>query len=726
MKKIKQLLIFACLLLISLCMNAETCKKNYLTAQGNQLFDADGKEVFLRGVNWFGFETQMGYFHGIWARDHKSMLQQIKDLGFNCIRIPWNNAILTQDISGDINAYGTDPYSGVSPMNEIEATKTKSLEILDIAIQWCQENNMKVILDNHSREPDGYMTEELWYTEKVSHAKWIEDWIFITERYKEYDAVIAMDINNEPHGAYGGGSRWGTGDIKNDWRLAAQECGNAILEVNPDVLIMVEGTEEFEETSYWWGGNLQGARDYPVELTHPEKLVYSPHEYGPTVHMQDWFSSPDFPDNMPGIWEENFNYLHTLNTSPLFFGEFGIKDEGGQDEVWFDKFVAFMGEKGHHWTFWCWNPNSGDTGGLLDDQWQNVVDWKMDKLRPYLVSEIPNCQTSVVIPVDGISVNPDSTTLNVGQNTQITANISPSNASNKNVTWKSSNETVATVNSLGEITAVSIGNATISAITNDGDFTATSNITVTDAITYTLTNTTSGMGTVSHIPAGNTFTDGTIVSLTATAESGYTFKEWTGDVSSNENPTEVVMNTNKVINAVFTILSNGCTNPTSISLTYKQDGAGDYCWVTDEDISYVSSWNLDSLLINGTDFTNTWADEMPAKIDGNYYISYKASFAWSHVEIFGMTKSSTGMKTVTNNSTLSIFPNPSNGIFTVDGIVDANYIKVTSSKGELLYNANVAGMNTYKVNLEKFSTGIYFVTIRYNDDSYVTETIIIK
>jgi aryl-phospho-beta-D-glucosidase BglC (GH1 family)/chitodextrinase len=353
----------------------------------------------------------MLYPHGIWSRDCKSMLQQIKDQGFNCIRIPWCNKVLDPSATININSYGVDPYTGVSPMNALESTKTKPVEILDIIVDWCQQNNMKIILDNHSRQPDGYMNELLWYTAVTPESKWISDWVFLAGRYKNYDAVIAMDLNNEPHGKYGNGATWGNSNPATDWNKAAERCGNAILAVNPNVLIMVEGLEEYQNETYWWGGNLKGVADYPVQLSNQSKLVYSPHEYGPTVFNQSWFSAPDFPANMPGIWEEHFNFIHTRGISPLFVGEFGIRDPSGTDEIWFDTFMAYMSQKGYSWTFWCWNPNSGDTGGLLDDQWRNVVTWKMNKLAPHLAAEIPNCDGSIdpnLPPQASITASPTS------------------------------------------------------------------------------------------------------------------------------------------------------------------------------------------------------------------------------------------------------------------------------------------------------------------------------
>jgi len=369
----------------------DPCNGTYLNARGNKLFDSAGNIVRLTSTSWFGFESANRAPHGLWVRDCKSMLIQIKDLGFNSIRLPWSDAILEPGatVSGIKTAKIPDAYTG-RMLNEVEGTLKSPLELLDLIVDYCQELNLKIILDNHSRQSEGNSEEKFWYTDQNSHEKWIGDWVFLAARYRDKDTVVAMDLNNEPHGNNGSGSRWGNDDPRTDWALAAQTCGNAILRVNPNVLIMVEGVEEYQDETYWWGGNLKGVKEDPILLSNPYKLMYSPHEFGPTVFNQKWFSDPDFPDNMEEIWENYFNYLHTEEISPLYVGEFAIKDPGGKEEVWFNTFIAFMGEKGYSWSYRCWNPNSSNTGGILTDDWTTINEWKMKKLRPYLAPEIPN------------------------------------------------------------------------------------------------------------------------------------------------------------------------------------------------------------------------------------------------------------------------------------------------------------------------------------------------
>ncbi len=82
-------------------------------------------------------------------------------------------------------------------------------------------------------------------------------------------------------------------------------------------------------------------------------------------------------------------------------------------------------------------------------------------------------------PVNGVSLTSSSTSLAIGETQQLSATISPSNASNKSVSYNSNNTSVVTVNSGGLITAISAGSATITVTTVDGNFTDTSLVTVT-------------------------------------------------------------------------------------------------------------------------------------------------------------------------------------------------------------------------------------------------------
>lgn len=90
--------------------------------------------------------------------------------------------------------------------------------------------------------------------------------------------------------------------------------------------------------------------------------------------------------------------------------------------------------------------------------------------------------TDPYIPVTSITLSPTSASLNVSGTQQLTATITPANASNKTINWSSSNNTVATVNTSGLVTAIAAGSAAILATTQDGNKTASCSVTVNTSI----------------------------------------------------------------------------------------------------------------------------------------------------------------------------------------------------------------------------------------------------
>ena len=107
--------------------------------------------------------------------------------------------------------------------------------------------------------------------------------------------------------------------------------------------------------------------------------------------------------------------------------------------------------------------------------------------RPYVYvygAEIEVTYTTGNVAVTGVDI-PSTVSVEVGSTTQLTATMSPSNATSQNVSWSSGNTSVATVASDGTVTGVSAGTAVITVTTADGNYTDTCTITVAAAITYT-------------------------------------------------------------------------------------------------------------------------------------------------------------------------------------------------------------------------------------------------
>jgi len=353
-----------------------------LKTQGAKIVDASGDEVVLQGVNWFGFETSNHAPHGLWSRDYKEMLAQIKEQGFNTIRMPFSIQALNSSTTSGID------YS--SGHNAELAGKTPQ-QAMDIIIDEAGRQGLMIILDNHSSTDDSFMSP-LWYgVGGYSEADWVNNWKALSARYANTPNVIGADLKNEPHGE----ATWGTG-AANDWRRAAELAGNAVLANAPNWLVFVEGIEGAvaggqQLDRHWWGGNLEGVRNNPVRLSVANRLVYSPHEYGPGVFAQPWFSSPNVESILADRWEKGFGYIHDAGTAPILIGEFGAKNVG-PDTVegrWIRQFSDYLAEKGISWTFWAWNPNSGDTGGVLQDDWKTINTAKMGLLSGLMARKSP-------------------------------------------------------------------------------------------------------------------------------------------------------------------------------------------------------------------------------------------------------------------------------------------------------------------------------------------------
>ncbi|GEM49395.1 cellulase family glycosylhydrolase [Deinococcus cellulosilyticus] len=408
--------------------------EGFWSTSGSKILDANGQVVRITGINWFGFETANYMPHGLWSVNYKQVLDQVKSLGFTVLRIPFSNEMLV----------GPKMPSGLNDFANPELKGLNSLQILDRIIEYSGTIGLKVFLDRHRPEASGQ--SHLWYTSTTPESKWIEDWKFLAARYKGNPTVVGADLHNEPHSVDGTGlnSCWGCGDPAQDWRLAAEKAGNAILSVNPDWLIIVEGNECWASDGSavkpsqwnpnpnmncnWWGGNLMGAQKYPVRLSKPNKLVYSSHDYGMSVYNgQPWFTDPSFPATLEPHWDKYWGYLVKNNIAPVIVGEFGSTLQDSKDQVWLPSLLKYLEKIGASWTYWSLNPNSGDTKGILLDDWQTVDHVRYDVVKPYLVplsggttNKAPtvsitsptsgqNFATGVTISVKGTASDPDGT-----------------------------------------------------------------------------------------------------------------------------------------------------------------------------------------------------------------------------------------------------------------------------------------------------------------------------
>jgi len=138
--------------------------------------------------------------------------------------------------------------------------------------------------------------------------------------------------------------------------------------------------------------------------------------------------------------------------------------------------TATKEELGSNWVLtnplWIWVDNETFT-------WQGVPA-ESDLPADYEIEYVRAWQHALVLVTD-VTVSPTSASLIVGETASLTATVSPADATDKTVTWSSGNESVATVNTSGVVTAVSEGSATITVTTNDSNKTAVCSVTVSPA-----------------------------------------------------------------------------------------------------------------------------------------------------------------------------------------------------------------------------------------------------
>lgn len=378
-------------------------ENDWLHVVGNQIVDEEGNRVWLTGTNWFGYNASERVFHGLWSANITELTRAMANRGINIVRVPISTQLLLEWRGGQ-----TVARPNINEFANPELAGMNNLQIFDFWLRLCEQFGIKVMIDVHSAEADnsGHI-HPTWYKGSITPELFYQGWEWITTRYRDNDTIVAMDVKNEPHGTPNQPPRakWDSTTDTDNWKHACETAGRRILAINPNLLILCEGIEVYPRPGEtwsspntdpdlspnyfynWWGGNLRGVRDHPVNLgANQDQLVYSPHDYGPLVFEQPWFQGPFTRESLTNdVWRPNWFYIHEENIAPLLIGEWGGRL--GQDERqdrWMTALRDLIRDEGLHQTFWVLNPNSGDTGGLLLDDWRTWDEAKYNLLRPAL------------------------------------------------------------------------------------------------------------------------------------------------------------------------------------------------------------------------------------------------------------------------------------------------------------------------------------------------------
>jgi aryl-phospho-beta-D-glucosidase BglC (GH1 family) len=367
------------------------------------------------------------------GRTIQQTMSEIALQGINVIRLP----LVPQTLNAN-DSQGRDPFLKNHPSVRIANSRLA----LEQMIRAADQAGIEVMLDLHScsnyvgwrkgrfdaRPPwvdadrDNYDFKRESYScaatnnpptvttiHPYDQARWLADLRTLAGLGQQLgvDNIIGIDIFNEPHDY-----TW------QEWRTFTEQAYQAINEVNPNILLFVQGIsgsagrqdgtpDTFVESPHGepftnpnWGENLFQAGANPPAIPR-DRLVWSPHTYGPSVFVQRMFMDPAQPQcaNKEGDeagdldcnivinpallregWEEHFGYLRDLGYA-VVVGEFGgnldwplgqasIRDRNrwshitpGVDAEWQEAFVDYLVEKGIEGCYWSINPESGDTAG---------------------------------------------------------------------------------------------------------------------------------------------------------------------------------------------------------------------------------------------------------------------------------------------------------------------------------------------------------------------------
>lgn len=436
------------------------CTVPVLRCCGENLVDGFGSIVKLNGINWFGFNTGTTMVDGLWGSDplvidFASVVLRQKLLGFNAIRLPFSfhdlhdlppkNFWSTVPRSSDAKVAASVLPPGVKLPDAVKVEGLPAppqseglcndylphgttLERFVWVVRFYAANGFYVLLDNHVREDQTMLRDP---------AAWAQKWADLVMEVAR-DPVTAgrllVDIMNEPDNY---SLRWapqtnGTPGLMSLYLRAM----DAIHAVDPGVVFLVEGGGQQALGTNWGDGfatdtalveglGLSDPRPFFEALTtkpYQQQVVLSPHVYGPFVTKAPTaWAGQDLYDRLTA----SFGYATVgegINGQrfPVAIGEFGSFFASVDDMATLLDLTKYMTRSDgasaethavlDNWFFWCWNRNSGDTGGLVtadwrELEWEKVTYLTLIGLRPWFMDweTPPKTPPISVLPSEGPS-----------------------------------------------------------------------------------------------------------------------------------------------------------------------------------------------------------------------------------------------------------------------------------------------------------------------------------
>lgn len=348
----KRILTFFTAITAALLFSGNVQGQGFLKTQGQQIVDGEGQQYILKSMGLGGWMLQEGYmlrssdfaptqhefeqhvaeltsesfkddFYDAWLANHfrRIDLDSLKAWGFNSVRVAMHYKWFTPPIQ-------EEPVQG-------EVTwKERGFRMLDTLLQWCEENQMYLVLDLHAAPGgQGYNASisdydpdkpSLWESE-FNRKKTAELWKKLAKRYADEPWMGGYDLINETNWTFEGNFE---GD---NARNGCQDTGNEPLY---DLLVRITDSIRTADQNHiifiegnCWANNFNG-------LTPPwdDNMVYSFHKY--------WN-----PNTQEAIQE--FLDMREQYNIPLWLGE-----TGENSNTWFTNLIRLLDHNQIGWSWW--------------------------------------------------------------------------------------------------------------------------------------------------------------------------------------------------------------------------------------------------------------------------------------------------------------------------------------------------------------------------------------
>ncbi|KAM0511366.1 hypothetical protein ACHAPE_009954 [Trichoderma viride] len=346
-----------------------------LRTQGRNIVDAEGHRFKLSSINWYGASDELFVPGGLDVQHRSAIAETIKKLGFNSVRLPYADELVMKNPIIEPRLVLANPdLEGLHAMDVFEAVTTALTDA-----------GLAVIINNHITRATwccgadpcdaGWANDHLgpMCRVKQTEEEWIQHWESVMERFVHNPLVIGADLRNEVRGL------WGTMPWSK-WAAAAEKCGNRLLKMKSDWLIVVEGTESANDVS--------GARERPVQLDVDNRLVYSAHGY----KWSGWgswegrFAQRSYRSFVKTM-RHNWAYLLEGDVAPVWFGELGAPNDPSVGDVhYWRNLLKYLKSIDADFGYWALNPrkpedNARESYSLTHDDWITpVLDYRMKDL----------------------------------------------------------------------------------------------------------------------------------------------------------------------------------------------------------------------------------------------------------------------------------------------------------------------------------------------------------